>query len=322
MTWKVLLVGLVITLVRITPYNCVPSTRFNKGEVQTDRPIIGVLAQSGEAFKTFGPSYIAASYVKYLESSGARVVPIMNNLTEKQIEKLFYSINGVLFPGGNVNLVSSGYARTARIIYELAVKSFNQGDYFPLWGTCLGFEYLLVLVSSSRDILSHTDSYNLVLPLNFSQDYHNSRMFRDIPNGLAKFLSSAPTTANFHHWSATVKAFKEDKIINEFFTILSTNSDRNGIEFVSTIEAKKYPFYGTQWHPEKNSFEWTLRRNIPHQAMSVKVTQYLSNFFVNEARYSKHKFETLEEEESALIYNYCPVYTGKIANFEQCYMFN
>jgi gamma-glutamyl hydrolase len=35
-------------------------------------------------------------------------------------------------------------------------------------------------------------------------------------------------------------------------------ADQNGLEFISTLEAKEFPFYGTQYHPEKNSFEWTL----------------------------------------------------------------
>jgi hypothetical protein len=30
------------------------------------------------------------------------------------------------------------------------------------------------------------------------------------------------------------------------------------LAFVSTMEAKNYPFYGTQWHPEKNN--WTYEQ--------------------------------------------------------------
>lgn len=49
---------------------------------------------------------------------------------------------------------------------------------------------------------------------------------------------------------------KKYPIIQEFFDILSINSDKNGIQFISTIEAKNFPFYGTQFHPEKNIFMW------------------------------------------------------------------
>ena len=87
------------------------------------------------------------------------------------------------------------------------------------------------------------------------------------------------------------------------------------------MEGITYPFYGTQWHPEKNSLEWTLNQNIPQEEMSIKVTQYMSNFFVNEGRYSKHRFRTMEEEQSALIYNFLPMYTAKISNWEQSYIF-
>lgn len=323
MGWGNVLFILIVSFeVMIVCYS-VPTSRFKNREVQTNRPIIGIIAQStdGESFETFGRSYIAASYVKYLESSGARVVPIMNDLTKEEIEKLFNSINGVLFPGGGVDLISSGYAKTGRIIYKLAIKSFDQGVYFPLWGTCLGFQFLSFLASGTEGILSLTDSENLPLPLNFSQDYLSSRMFRGIPGDLAKYLSSAPTTINMHHGSVYTSTFKANEKLSQFFRILSTNNDRNGINFVSTMEGQKYPFYATQWHPEKNAFEWTLNENIPHQAMSIKVTQYMSNFFVNEARFSKHKFQTIKEEEAALIYNYSPVYTGDISNFDQCYVF-
>lgn len=49
----------------------------------TDSPVIGILAQEYVRFPVFHlmfpnhTSYIAASYVKMVESSGARVVPIM-----------------------------------------------------------------------------------------------------------------------------------------------------------------------------------------------------------------------------------------------------
>lgn len=48
----------------------------------TDVPIIGILSQETYSVNHLFPetsyqSFIAASYVKYLESAGARVVPIM-----------------------------------------------------------------------------------------------------------------------------------------------------------------------------------------------------------------------------------------------------
>lgn len=50
--------------------------------------------------------YIAASYVKYLESAGARVVPLLHNSTAQQLTDKFSKINGLLFPGGGADLRS------------------------------------------------------------------------------------------------------------------------------------------------------------------------------------------------------------------------
>ena len=42
---------------------------------------------------------------------------------------------------------------------------------------------------------------------------------------------------------------------------------RKGLEYVSTIESKHHPFFGTQWHPEKPPFEFAMevRRPVPVQ---------------------------------------------------------
>lgn len=39
--------------------------------------------------------------------------------------------------------------------------------------------------------------------------------------------------------------------LSAMFDVLSVNDDKQGRTFVSTIEGKKLPFYGVQWHPEK-----------------------------------------------------------------------
>lgn len=290
-----------------------------------NRPIIGVLMQStrGMHFKTRKPNYIAASYVKFLESSGARVVPIWNDLTEDETEKIFNSINGAVFPGGNNPLFQSGYGKVATKIFALARKAFDErNDYFPIMGICLGHELLAADVEGTENIRSHTNSQNITLTLKFSEGYKDSEMFGDIPADLEEFLTTVPSTANFHMWSVTVKSFMQSKKMKDFYKIVSTSVDRDGIEFVANMEAIHYPIFTAQWHPEKNSFEWDPVRNMSHVAKAIQITQYMSNFFVNKARLNQHKFESRNKEDDALIYNYSPVYTGTYTVFEQVYFFN
>ncbi|RLW12982.1 hypothetical protein DV515_00000290 [Chloebia gouldiae] len=191
-----------------------------------------------DEYQRFGRSYIAASYVKFVESAGARAVPIRLNLTDEEYDKIFHSINGILLPGGGVDLRTSEYSRVAKIFYHKALENFTNNE----------------------------------------------------------------------------------KLRN-FYKVLTTNTD-DELEFISTMEAYKYPIYGMQWHPEKNPFEWKNSPGIPHSPSAVRAAYYMADFFVNEARKSMHHFSSEEEETKELIYNYNPVYTGTFSAFQQTYFFD
>ena len=135
----------------------------------------------------------------------------------------------------------------------------DAGDYMPLWGTCMGFQWLLIAQSKDSNILDppsgQMDSYNLSIPLDFTNTYLDSKIFGTAPIDIIKTLSNANVTLNNHHYGIFPKHFEETDTLSSFFNMLSTNKDRQGVEFVSMIEAYKYPIFGSQWHPEKNPFE-------------------------------------------------------------------
>ncbi|XP_023235548.1 gamma-glutamyl hydrolase-like [Centruroides sculpturatus] len=145
------------------------------------RPIIGILAQKeyGNGVK-YGSSFIAASYVKFLEAAGARVVPILVNKTQAYYEDLFISLNGVLFPGGSARLATSGYGKAGKIIFDLAIKANERGDYFPLWGTCLGFE-LLSYLAVDKNLLKWCSVQDVALPLNATKGNYALHISRKYP---------------------------------------------------------------------------------------------------------------------------------------------
>ena len=69
---------------------------------------------------------------------------------------------------------------------------------------------------------------------------------------------------------------------------------------MSTIESKDAdsPIYATQWHPEKNTFEYGTvgDEDVPyittvHSAESVRLANELAMFFGSEVRRSTHKYD-------------------------------
>ncbi|KAJ0023473.1 hypothetical protein NQD34_003372 [Periophthalmus magnuspinnatus] len=287
-----------------------------------DRPIIGILAQENlpKDPSPHGTSYIAASYVKYIESAGARVVPIRINRTDVEYVKLFNSINGLLLPGGDVNIETSQFTQTAKTFYKLAIKANDAGDYFPVWGTCQGFQQLSVL-TANKNLLTHTDTEAVALPLSFTPVAQTSRLFRHFPKGLLHTLSQENITGNFHSWSLSMLNYSRNANLKRFYKVLSTNTDGK-LEFISTMEAYRYPFYAVQWHPEKSPFEWINKPGMAHSASAVQTSFYTASFFVSEARKNQHRFSSKDEEEKALIYNYTPYFKSSDFYFVQNYYFD
>ncbi|CAN7938101.1 unnamed protein product [Ixodes hexagonus] len=207
----------------------------------TDRPIIGILAQRyyGGGNFSANATYIAASYVKFVELAGARAVPVFIDEPDAYYVKLFNSVNGILFPGGSANLTISGYSRAGSILYKLAVQANDNGTHFPLWGTCLGFELLTVL-TSGKSVLQACSAHDLAASLNMSADFRRSRLYDGLPKKLEKAVRTTPITYNAHSWCLTPENFSAFGL-NSFYKALSTNRDQNGIVFISSMEGKLVP---------------------------------------------------------------------------------
>ncbi len=176
-----------------------------------EMPIIGIFAQpstSSDPDCGGNCQYIAASYVKYIESAGARVVPINYYSSQSDLNTLFNSLNGFFFPGGG-----SSFPSSAQYIYDKTVEANKNGDFMPLWGTCMGFQWLLIAQSKDKNILDpkngQMDSYNYSIPLDFvSGGVENSKLFSKAPQYVIDVLSTENVTMNNHHYGIYTDHFK------------------------------------------------------------------------------------------------------------------
>ncbi len=237
---------------------------IRKQNLQNDRPIIGILSQELSDIlppSIKGDSYIAASYIKYIESAGARVVPILTNFTSDQVSQMFRLVNGILLPGGGAHIPTSRYFMNVRQVIELAITANSLGDYFPVWGTCLGFESMQHVIDP-QIAMNGANAIDIALPLNFTQDAPQSRMFENMSDEMMLIFSRSPVTYNYHKMCISKESFYKSEKLSSFFKVLSVNDDRDGEVFVSTIEGMCCYFVGVVGNRKKSCVESTLGTNL------------------------------------------------------------
>uniref|UniRef100_A0A4W5K253 folate gamma-glutamyl hydrolase n=1 Tax=Hucho hucho TaxID=62062 RepID=A0A4W5K253_9TELE len=192
----------------------------------------------------------------------------------------------------------NGVAEIFYMSEELLSKANEAGGSFPIWGTCLWMQ-LLTFLMAKENLLTKTTAEKMALPLNLTTEAHSSLGF---PSDVRKALSQEALTENVHHYGVTMKTFKENEKLQH---LLSTDTGKNGAIFVSTMEGKEdLPFYGIEWHPEVNRFQWDPNLNFPHSSDAVRVA----------ASFNEGKIcitlDQPEEDTMSLIYNFTPTCPG------------
>ena len=286
----------------------------------TDRPIIGILTLPMESFfeNVSGTSYIAGSYVDWVQQGGARVVPLRVDHPWSELEYLVRNLNGVLFTGGGALMYEPGsnppqltsYEQTGCFIYNLIKQINDEGTYYPIWGTCLGFELLHQCVYANTTTLQNFDGEPPYTQRNhFTHQASHSRLFNSkFGHFMTKLMSEENIHFLSHHHGIAPWEYKSFRNLSDTYNVLATMKDRSGNEFVSIIEAWDYPFTGTQFHPEKNLYEWDIAAPIPHGGDATLMATFLADYFASEARRNTNQFSSETELQPWLIYNWSPLF--------------
>ena len=157
-------------------------------------------------------SYFPASYVKWLEAAGARVVPLQYTADADATRAMLQSLNGALFTGGGSEFTNpdgslTPFAQTALLIFNESVQAWSRGESWPLWGTCQGHELISFLASglNMSTLTGGFDSENLTLPLAFTPAAAGSRMYGALDASVVTTFATQPVTMN-NHQSASAHA--------------------------------------------------------------------------------------------------------------------
>jgi len=248
---------------------------------------------------------LPASYVRFIESAGGQVVPINIDTTDEDMNHLIDSLNGFLFTGGP----DMDPPRHVQQVLRRSRQAHEEDDAggIPVWGTCLGFEWMIQAVAPEA-LEAGFNASNVNLPLQLQPAASSSRLLGQAPQSVLDALTLHRTAFNNHHRGVRPEAWKLP-VLNRTLQILATSLDEDGKTFVSAVEGVDgLPWFGVQFHPEKNIFEHGLAadgrpvEDIPHSPQAVLMTQYLANFFVEQARGNSRSFANETEEAGRLIY--------------------
>ncbi len=281
-------------------------------------PTIGILgkplAEEHYDVRTKLTKVVEAKYVRYIEGGGAKPTYIDYNSTDAELAEVFSKINGLLLIGGATDLVrqdpASGkylptlYMRKAELLVRLAVRENENGGYFPVWGTCLGYEVLVLALGKDYGLLRDgCDCYKYNAVLEFTETARNSRLYSHFAPRQISWLATVPMTYNSHSFYVSADDFRTNPHLAKEVRVLSTSRGKNGtFSFVSSIEAVRYPFYAVQFHPEKNGYDFNPHVPSTHVDASIEAMQRYADFFVDEARHNGHSFDSDEEEARHSVY--------------------
>ena len=196
-------------------------------------------------------SCFASFYPDWLHTAGARIAPIPYTANATRLAELFAGISGLVFTGGGADISSNSgsdhgqYFFAAKTLWELALTANEKGDYFPIWGTCLGFQTVSVLASGNRSLLSPFKGVDGVsLPLSLTAAAKASRLLGHAPSRVLETLAKDESTVNLHHWGVAPAAYHENPKLASFFQQLSTNVDTD----VSIPETNRLRYCSLRFH--------------------------------------------------------------------------
>ena len=259
------------------------------------KPVIGLYGNPEPIsdYTNYNRTSYPISYIRWLESFGAEVMAINSWYSILEIEYLLTKVNGILLMGGGRDFnVTSDWEVKANFILNFAI-SYN----LPVYGTCMGFQLINVLLSEDEKILS-TNKYddvgiehNLMLVKGI-----DTKLFSLFENREIEIIENNDSTLYFHHDGIDKNDFAKNELLNNILHLTSIAHDKNLNFFANSIEGKNNSIFGSQYHPEKVPYIRTVDYPLNHSTNSLIISQLIGLAFVEECRKNENRFEEKQRE--------------------------
>lgn len=204
--------------------------------------------------------YMDLSVVNWLNSAGIEIVPIPSNIGAAEAAAYFEYVHGLYFLPGWPN--NPGFVHLINTFMKMAIEANIAGDYFPVLGVCLGFQMILQHMGR-LGTLETMNSARLEKQtmLRLHPEHSESRILQNAETHQVDYMKNHFRPYLNHNFGISLRRFTSTPVLRETFRIISTSHDRKGIEYVSMVEGRTLPFYGSQFHPELDvpNMDWMAR---------------------------------------------------------------
>lgn len=279
-----------------------------ESEIINPTPIIGVMTQN-RLFSGYN-EYIMCVYSKFVEQYGARIVPIPFHLTTEELEAKLDRVNGVIIPGGITPLINeqnetTDYTHHIQTVLKKSKALFEKGIHLPVFGVCLGLQGIAVAEAPYYEVLGvyEADAVNHRINLKITTHFDETRIHKGLPEALREAVQTERICYDSHHDGVRPEFFEKYEGLHDY-RIVASADDKQGKEFVSLIEHKKYPIYAVQYHPEKIAFIHKPDLDLPRTTEAFALARHYALFIVTEAKKSSNVYGTPEEIQQDLMFNW------------------
>jgi gamma-glutamyl hydrolase len=212
-----------------------------------------------------GKSYVYDVYIKWIEMAGENAILIPYTIDQKELKILLNRLNGIVWVGGAIENKKKHTKQqydqlinTLFYTYQHVIRENDKGNYYPLWGTCLGFE-ILVMFAKNCETLDEAlvdNSKHGLYPCIFTKESRMKEWFSSY-----RIQQMKQQKCVFHNHMYGTDTVPSDKVR----VVARLDNYINAIEFID------YPIYGTLFHIEQ-----------PKTEFGIKIAEEYSHFFKHE----------------------------------------
>ena len=102
--------------------------------------------------------------------------------------------------------------------------------------------------------------------------------------------------------------------------ITSLGKDKAARNFIASVEGRKMPFFGFQFHPERAEYDLRLKENSVHTEDLKRIVEKMAKFFVGKANSSKRNTKRSLAKKNLL--NKLPKIYYEYDNNKEVYIFS